>query len=162
MSAFTLGYKSTLIEKHARLKIRKWNLEARMDNDTMLNKKAARGRRYSWACQQCMADALAAKASAADSSGSVNANQSGDTTLVANEESHQQHTPQQQPRIQQIGILSSLDTDRPSPHIRMVPPTLATISTTAKLSGGYLGLMSPKASSKSINGVTSPTSPSKW
>jgi hypothetical protein len=33
---------------------RKWNLEARMDNDTMLNKKAARGRRYSWACQQCM------------------------------------------------------------------------------------------------------------
>lgn len=53
MSIFVLGYKMTLLEKQARLQIRKWNLEARMDTDTMLNKKAARGRRYSWACQQC-------------------------------------------------------------------------------------------------------------
>lgn len=53
MSIFVLGYKMTLLEKHARLQIRKWNLEARMDTDTMLNKKAARGRRFSWACQQC-------------------------------------------------------------------------------------------------------------
>jgi hypothetical protein len=74
----------TLLEKHARLKIRKWNLEAKvsapsgeaswcctlsrfdlslltyctrvreqMDTDTMINKKAARGRRYSWACEIC-------------------------------------------------------------------------------------------------------------
>ncbi len=53
MSIFVLGYKMTLLEKQARLQIRKWTLEARMDTDTMLNKKAARGRRYSWACQQC-------------------------------------------------------------------------------------------------------------
>lgn len=53
MSIFVLGYKMTLLEKHARLQIRKWNLEARMDTDTMLKKKAARGRRFSWACQQC-------------------------------------------------------------------------------------------------------------
>lgn len=53
MSIFVLGYKMTLLEKQARLQIRKWNLEARMDTDTMLNKKAARGRRYSWSCQQC-------------------------------------------------------------------------------------------------------------
>lgn len=53
LSIFVLGYKMTLLEKHARLQIRKWNLEERMDTDTMLNKKAARGRRFSWACQQC-------------------------------------------------------------------------------------------------------------
>ncbi|CAM9125730.1 unnamed protein product, partial [Discosporangium mesarthrocarpum] len=53
ISIFVLGYKMTLFEKHARLQIRKWNLEARMDTDTMLNKKAARGRRFSWACEQC-------------------------------------------------------------------------------------------------------------
>ncbi|CAM9723101.1 unnamed protein product [Laminaria digitata] len=60
MSIFVLGYKMTLLEKHARLQIRKWNLEARMDTDTMLNKKAARGRRFSWACQQCKVVAVIA------------------------------------------------------------------------------------------------------
>lgn len=54
LSIFVLGYKMTLLEKHARLQIRKWNLEARMDTDTMLNKKAAMGRRFSWACLQCL------------------------------------------------------------------------------------------------------------
>lgn len=53
LSIFVLGYKMTLLEKHARLQIRKWNLEARMDTDTMLNKKATMGRRYSWTCEQC-------------------------------------------------------------------------------------------------------------
>jgi hypothetical protein len=83
--------------------------------------------------------------------------------MAASDEYQQQYTVHQQPRIQQIDIPSPLDTDRPSPHIRMAPPTQATVSTaTSKLSGGYLGLMSPKSSSKGINGVTSPTSPSKW
>ncbi len=53
LSMYVLGYKMTLLEKHSRLKIRKWNLEARMDMDTMINKKATRGRRYSWACTEC-------------------------------------------------------------------------------------------------------------
>ncbi|CAM9201923.1 unnamed protein product [Chrysoparadoxa australica] len=53
ISIFVLGYKTTLLEKHARLQIRKWHLEAKMDTDTMLNKKAARGRRLSWTCEQC-------------------------------------------------------------------------------------------------------------
>lgn len=52
MSIVVQGYKMPLSEKHARLQIRKWNLEARVAMGTMLNNKAARGRSFPWACQQ--------------------------------------------------------------------------------------------------------------
>ncbi|CAM9166518.1 unnamed protein product, partial [Phaeothamnion confervicola] len=58
LSVFVLGYKVTLLEKHERLQIRKHYLESKMDTDTMLSKKAARGRRYSWACEQCRLEEL--------------------------------------------------------------------------------------------------------
>ena len=48
-----LGVQDDAAGKAREAAVRKWNLEARMDTDTMLNKKAARGRRFSWACQQC-------------------------------------------------------------------------------------------------------------
>ena len=118
------------------------------------------------------ADSLAAKASA-DSSGTVN--HSSDTTPVmtdSNDNPQQQHAQQLQ-QLQQP-LQQPLHSNRSSPHIRMAPAaqasssntttTTAATSSSAILSGGYIGLLSPKSSNKTNNSsITSPiTSPTKW